>query len=58
MPDNLPSMIMMGLTILVFLLAFGRWALKRIALVKTVQAKVVDKHIIKLVYSKTGAYGK
>ena len=58
MPDNLPSIIMTGLVVLVSLLAFGRWALKRMAPVKTVQAKVIDKHITKLAYSKTGAYGK
>lgn len=58
MPDNMPSMIMMGIMILVSLLAFSRWALKRMAPVKTVQAKVVDKHVIKLAYSKTGTYGK
>ena len=58
MPDNLTSIIMLGLMLLVSLLAFGRWVLKKFAPVKTVQAKVVDKHIIKLAYSKTGTYGK
>ena len=58
MLENLPSTIMLGLMILVSLLAFGRWALKRMAPVKTVQAKVIDKHITKIAYSKTGAYGK
>lgn len=58
MPDNLPSIIMIGLMMLVSLLAFGRWMSKRLAPVKTVQAKVIDKHITKIAYSKTGAYGK
>ena len=58
MLENLPSTIMVGLMILVSLLASGRWALKRMAPVKTVQAEVVDKHVIKLAYSKTGTYGK
>ena len=58
MPDNLPSIIMLGLMLLVSLLAFCRWTLKKMAPVKTVQARVVDKHIIKLNYSKTGTYGK
>ena len=58
MLENLPSTIMLGLMILVSLLAFGRWALKRMAPLKTVQAEVVDKHVIKLAYSKTGTYGK
>ena len=43
MPDNLPSIILTGLMVLVSLLAFCRWALKKIAPVKTVQAKVIDK---------------
>ena len=58
MPDNLPSIIMIGLMMLVSLLAFCRWMSKRLAPVKTVQAKVIDKHITKIAYSKTGAYGK
>ena len=53
MPDNLPSIIMMGLMMLVSLLAFCRWMAKKLVPVKTVQAKVIDKHITKIAYSKT-----
>ena len=58
MPDNLPSIMILGLMLLVSMLALGRWVLQKTAPVKTVQAKVVDKHITKLAHSKTGAYGK
>ena len=57
MSDNLPSLILSGLFMLVGILCLVRVVWKNLAPVKTVHAKVVDKGEEK-VFSQTGAYGK
>ena len=57
MPDNLPSMILVGLMILAYIVCLIRILVNKLAPVKTVRAKVVDKGKEK-VFSRAGAYGK
>lgn len=57
MPDNLPSMIMFGLFVLLNVICLIRVIAKNWVPAKTVKAKVVDKGEEK-VFSRAGAYGK